>query len=276
MKQLVTILLAFLCQLGWSQKTWEIELKDGHINSQGYYLEVKNQLQFKTVSTKEEWQSRLNDSIKHGSEVFIFLHAMWGSNPQFHSMNLKHFNQYVLKETPVNHVLYIRWKAPALEYFGNLKRTIPFGESAQPELDSIINLYQSKNCKVNIMAHSMGNRILLGWLSKSKLQVNKILLMAPDISPEELESINYYSNHADETFVFYNKRDLFLDFSEILTSSNRLGKHPPLETLQANLISVVDCSNLKDLRGYGSRFSKHLYYKDSQWVTQQWQQVLRR
>lgn len=130
----------------------------------------------------------------------------------------------------------------------------------------IVNLAQNENVgAINIVAHSMGNRVLKQALDRIVLRnvlrqpFRNVVMAAPDINVAEFNTVasilKTVSNH---TTIYSSSHDVALGFSSLFHTFPRLGQAPP--TQLSRFIDTIDASGIKqDLLG-------HSYFGDSQTV----------
>ena len=114
---------------------------------------------------------------------------------------------------------------------------------------------------VNIVAHSMGNRVLMTALDRlshrrDDLQFNNIVMAAPDINIADFQELSgRLKAFAQHRTIYSSSRDMALFVSKQFHSYPRLGEAPPLSLAEG--IDTVDASNIhQDLLG-------HSYFGDS-------------
>ena len=119
--------------------------------------------------------------------------------------------------------------------------------------------HQWQNHKLHIVAHSMGNRVVLPELANflsvhgASWKIGQLISAAADAEKNELAAwLEAIRGNADGVSILYSTNDLALKASEFAHTSNRAGRDPPLGPWD-----VIDCS------GLGEDFWKHSYVFDS-------------
>jgi esterase/lipase superfamily enzyme len=112
--------------------------------------------------------------------------------------------------------------------------------------------------RINIMAHSMGNRALLRVLENAskypalaKARFGQIFLAAPDIDSRYFRRVaNVYESISDRTTLYVCSKDWALTVSGKLHANIRAGYTPPITVVSG--IDTVEVSNLNlDVLGHG-------------------------
>jgi len=122
--------------------------------------------------------------------------------------------------------------------------------------------------RVNIIAHSMGNRLLSramsqvsNKLAEAKVKFGAIILAAPDIDVDLFERLaTAYPLLSEKTTMYVSSRDRALFFSKSLQDSDRAGLTPPITVvngIDTIVVSKVDLSLLG--HGYFSGSEPVLY-----------------
>jgi esterase/lipase superfamily enzyme len=192
-----------------------------------------------------------------GSEAFLFIH---GYNVEFDDAVLRtaqlfrdlEFNGVpILFSWPAQNAW---WRYPAAED--------AVGDSSR-KLEEFISelLSRQKLTAVNVVAHSMGNRVLEGALDRLTLRkVNpgfkNVVMAAPDINIADLDNVSAIlrASTAHAT-VYASSKDVALLASKAFHSYPRLGEAPPPRVAKG--IDTVDASAIRqDLLG-------HSYFADS-------------
>jgi len=204
------------------------------------------------------FQGKLQEALKEsGSEAFLFIH---GYNVEFDDAVLR--TAQLFRDLEFNGVPILFswpaqdawWRYPAAED--------AVGDSAR-KLDEFISelLSRQKLTAVNVVAHSMGNRVLEGALDRLTLRkVNpgfkNVVMAAPDINIADLDNVSTIlrASTAHAT-VYASSQDVALLASKAFHSYPRLGEAPPPRVVKG--IDTVDASAIRqDLLG-------HSYFADS-------------
>lgn len=116
--------------------------------------------------------------------------------------------------------------------------------------------------KINILAHSMGNRILLGVLeqlhkypSLKRAHFGQIFLAAPDIDAQYFKTVSKLYTARCERTTLYVCSDKALRLADFLVDDQRLGYIPPITVVRG--IDTIEATNVAiDLIG-------HSYYAEA-------------
>lgn len=210
------------------------------------------------VQFDEELHRGLTES---GSEAFLFIH---GYNVNFDD-GVRRTAQ-LFRDLKFNGVaLLFAW--PGQDAWWRYLAAEDVVEPVSRDLEHVIvDLAQNENVSaINIVAHSMGNRVLKQALDRIALRnvihqpFRNVVMAAPDINVAEfnevVESLKTISSH---TTIYSSSHDVALAFSSLFHTFPRLGQAPP--THLDTSIDTIDASNIKqDLLG-------HSYFGDSQTV----------
>jgi len=136
---------------------------------------------------------------------------------------------------------------------------------AERPLAKFFEILQAKfpDRKLNVIAHSMGNRALMDVLRNIKnypeignLRFGQIFLAAPDIDERLFKEVaSIYPQVSDRTTLYVCARDRALRVSGALKFNSRVGYTPPITVVEG--IDTIDASNV-DLDFLG-----HSYYAEA-------------
>ncbi|OKH52823.1 hypothetical protein NIES2101_13255 [Calothrix sp. HK-06] len=134
----------------------------------------------------------------------------------------------------------------------------------------LLNLAQNSGAKkIHIIAHSMGNRGLLGAMQRilttvqaeSQVLFGQIFLAAPDVDPDIFQELAAaYQKLAERTTLYVSRKDKALLASGIIHSHPRVGFFPPITVV--NGIDTIEVSNI-DLTSLG-----HGYFAEARSLLQ--------
>ncbi len=192
-----------------------------------------------------------------GSEAFIFIH---GYNVAFDDAvrrtaqlfrDLRFGGVPILFSWPAQNAW---WRYPAAEDAVDVS-------SRQLSEFLLQTLADQKLTAVNVIAHSMGNRILTAALERLTLrranaQFNNIVMAAPDLNIADFGEVSgILRSSAARTTIYSSSRDVALLVSKSFHSYTRLGEAPPVDIAPG--IDTIDASAIRqDLLG-------HSYFGDS-------------
>lgn len=210
------------------------------------------------ISEESAFQQRLHKAFQEsGSEAFLFVH---GYNVDFDDAvrrtaqlfrDLQFNGVPILFSWPAQDAW---WRYPAAEDAVNT--------SARQLGDFLLHMLANQRLTaVNVIAHSMGNRVLVSALERlalqqRNLQFKNIIMAAPDVNVADFNEVsNILRKSAGRTTVYASSYDVALFCSKVFHSYQRLGEAPPT-TLAAG-IDTIDASAIKkDVLG-------HSYFGDS-------------
>ena len=140
----------------------------------------------------------------------------------------------------------------------------------------LLNLAQNSGAeKIHIIAHSMGNRGLLGAMqrilaqvqARSNISFGQIFLAAPDVDPDIFQELaQAYQTLAERTTLYISAKDKALATSGIIHNYPRVGFFPPITVVDG--IDTVEVSNI-DLTLLG-----HGYFADARDLLQDMHELL--
>lgn len=139
-------------------------------------------------------------------------------------------------------------------------------DQVAPRLKTLLTKLQSIGAKVDVAAHSLGNRLVLQALAfktRSPTLITNFLSIAPAVDNESLEKgeeFNSSTQHIENIFVFYSGRDDVLKWVYPVPELDRaLGytgsEHPA--RLPSN-VQMIDCTAIIDSHD-GYLFSKPIF-----------------
>ncbi len=198
--------------------------------------------------TKDEFLNLLSQSLNNDKEdhAFIFIH---GYNNSFKDAALRTAQLYYDLSYKGVPILY-SWPSIAETegYFTDAK-----------QIEKSINLFQqfitdisknNPNKKINIIAHSMGNRLLINAIDKlekenPEIKFENIILAAPDVAKNDFISKHYNNivKSAKNITLYCSKKDIALKASKIINKQNRLG-YAGKDILKKEPINTVDITKV--------------------------------
>ncbi|WOJ98501.1 alpha/beta hydrolase [Congregibacter brevis] len=162
----------------------------------------------------------------------------------------------------VDRVLLLSWPASraGITYRRDERR---FAESMPAMLEVLDELGRESGHKnINIVAHSMGSRLVLGGIPATvdNQQFSKLILVAADVDKEAfVAALPKLRQRVTNIALLVSESDRLLLLSQTLNFGERLGQ---ADDFMAPGVDVVDVSEFEDLG-----FSGHLYHLESDRVS---------
>jgi esterase/lipase superfamily enzyme len=142
-------------------------------------------------------------------------------------------------------------------------------EASEPAMTGFLNtmLYNTGAEAVHVIAHSMGNRLLLRAVQQMRPPINfaesrfqrrfeSVILAAPDNDVDSFEAFaRRYGDVSRRTTMYVSRKDLALRISGWLNDGPRAGFNPPVTVIPG--IDTVDVSQVNP------NWVGHTYYADS-------------
>jgi esterase/lipase superfamily enzyme len=207
---------------------------------------------------EEVFQGKLHEALQESrQEAFLFVH---GYNVPFDDAvrrtaqlfrDLQFDGVPILFSWPAQDAW---WRYPAAEDVVDA--------SARQLEEFLLDTFASQHLMaVNVIAHSMGNRVLMAALERLVLRranarFTNIVMAAPDINIADFSNVSsILQTSAEHTTIYSSSHDLALLASKAFHSYERLGEAPPSRIVSG--IDTVDASAIRrDLLG-------HSYFGDS-------------
>jgi hypothetical protein len=170
-----------------------------------------------------------------------FFHALWANQPYFHRNILKRL--HTLRN--VDRIVTVLWRAPYAAYSVNWWQAVERGEEARHVFAFL--LAEQRGLK-NVLCHSMGHRVFeglaIGLEPGHTPYFDHIVFAAADLDAAVLGgSLRHLPRLCRSLHLYVNRRDRFLQASNLALGCPRLGAHGPTrlpaEGWPANL-EVID------------------------------------
>ena len=209
-------------------------LKTEEINDQSIAVLIKSQI----------------DSSHH--TPLIYFHCYLGNTSIYHSFSVQRMKAY-FDNGKEEIIISIIW-TPALSYSGSWHKAFKKGLRIAPLIKGISNTFSGN---VNVLCHSMGNRVFEGVISANhRLNFNKVILAAADVKWNAFETgLKNLLNAATEIHVLTHHRDRMLKASSLIWKNKRLGLHGA--SISDTKLKIHDCTSSKALLG---KSHNHLYF----------------
>jgi len=203
---------------------------------------------------EDKFHEFLFDALKseHKDQAFIFIH---GYNNTFESAALRTAQLFYDLEYKGIPIMY-SWPSTgkATGYFKDGNNIEKSTELFQQFIKDVAEKNPEK--KLNIIAHSMGNRLLVETISKLQdthpsIKFENIIMAAPDVSKNDFDQQHSYKvfNSANHINLYCSKKDKALNLSKVLNFERRLGLadskiyiKQPLKTV--DVTEAGDCEDI--------------------------------
>ena len=233
-----------------------------------YHLELVEDVKKHIVITRRDvsadettFRGQLAEAFQQsGSEAFLFVH---GYNVEFDDSVRR--TAQLFRDLKFNGVpILFSW--PGQDAWWRYPPAEDVVVSSARQLEEFLEttLRSQRVSAVNIIAHSLGNRVLMMALERIQLRgataehlrFDNIVLAAPDINIADFDAVSRVLQASGKrTTIYSSSHDVALAFSHAFHSYARLGEAPPTRVVQS--MDTIDASAVPtDLLG-------HSYFGDS-------------
>ena len=229
--------------LGWTYSS-SLKAQQPYIEERGYVAEKKSQNLVKLTPEKDFWQSLdvfLGNTA--ADELFVYIHgfASSGTNAIYSAGVLaSHLEAPVVCFTwPSLGIVGLKGKIPLLSkntVAQNFKRDKEIIDDPRVCADmnrvmDQLKRHVGKKKRISIIAHSLGNRLLVGHLNQhtnSPVIFKRLILIAPDVNRDLFSnSLDNILSHSEYVAVFTNPKDKVLlasSMRDLFAERNRTKK----------------------------------------------------
>lgn len=188
-------------------------------------------------------------------ELFVFVHG--------HGVSFAHAARRTAQlavDLDIRHgAVFFDWPAAGVAFYGRSKKR---ADASVNDLSNFLNtvISGSKADKIHIIAHSMGNRVLLNSLKQiagqhslgSKPVFDQLIFASPDVDKSEFSIAVKATEHLSNGMTLYgSKGDVALGVSGIVNRESRAGwlpAHPDIINASVKLVAV-DTAKAKERVG---------------------------
>lgn len=218
------------------------------------------------LSSIIEQATRPEDSM----HVFVYIHGFAADTKTYQRFtgSRLHRNLYSHPNSPYNLIINIIWDNKNL-YTQELPN-MPAKGSALATLLTALRSQLPAAAQMDIMAHSMGNRILANACDRLTLDqppFRHMILAAADLPADAFSKHPALANGtqlAQDITVYRHNNDRVLGFAQQFSAGGRLGLDGPTDYSQLpNNVRVVDASWIVDNEEMSSRLTNHRYFYTS-------------
>ncbi|WP_211876884.1 alpha/beta hydrolase [Pseudarthrobacter albicanus] len=214
---------------------------------------------FETFNNDDDFVGSLRSSLSETDDGSILLYI--------HGYNTK-FEDAVIRAAQIGHDLDIRGQMALFNWpsRGNIRGYIADqnrADASESSLEKYIELLATSTgaTRINVIAHSMGNRVFSRVVSKfehlassRKIKLGIIILAAPDVDRGTFSSLaSAFPTLSENTTMYVSSKDKALRLSGHLQSFERAGHTPPV-TIHPG-IDTIQVGNLDlSLLGLGHNY----------------------
>lgn len=193
--------------------------------------------------------------------IWVYFHCMWGNNSVFQRMTLGYIDE-LIDQGGNNTLLSVIWPANELGYKRNWKKVIEKGH----RLGNFFRcMAQGQKGPVNVISHSMGNRIFQGvWQAAGDtLKLENLVLAAPDLDADIFgHDFRNMENRVKKIIVVQHHSDRLLLASSLIWKKERLGRTHHISPVPANLV-LIDATAYSSSRAVDLSNHMHFIFADS-------------
>ena len=261
--------------LGWKYDPSGVAQKP-YIEERGYVAESESRNLVKLNTAADFWKS-LDAYMEFASdELFVYIHgfASSGNNAIYSTGVLSsHLEAPVICFTwPSLGIVGLKGKIPFLSknrVAQNFKRDRKIIDDPRvcADMNSMmqkLNKYVNGRKRISIIAHSLGNRLVVGHLNqhtKSPIVFKRLILIAPDVNRDVFansldnilshsEYVVVFTNPADKVLLASSMRDLFIERHKTKKIGKSKGYVPGIEFVNYSAIAQPRGIKYLSLRHY--------------------------
>ena len=245
----------------------EIDSNSGRLNIGNFSISVSNKIQKKYIQKNICNYSEIKSIWNQSKTPLFYIHGYYSATKGVTKRTVIGFDNFLKdKNASSDGVIHIIWDAKTLDYY----KTFKIIEKTKKGLAHLLEkLYNLEKNQIQVMCHSMGNKLFLESMKtgilKSKI-ISNLILSAPDISVIEFqENISKYRAIASQIIILTHQKDKILLASSMLNGKNRLGQKPKTK-INAPNFTILNCTGVKNEQNLLSKINKHFYYIASQEV----------
>lgn len=246
---------------------------DSYCYSSSYYIEIKESTAEIGMygifnDRKEIAELPLSDlkseeivvalKLNLDDKILLYFHSLWGGFDIYHYDSLKKLD----KIEGVDKIISVLWHSTGFGYNEMWTNSILEGKKIAPLIEKLSLATASK---VNILCHSMGNRVFEGIVKSLKTDeqlFHHVFLMAPDLDVDVLDyGLSKLPVNSEDIFLYFNKDDRLLLMSKISHGRDRLGLDALEYLPELDKIPNLQIIDVTSSVSKGISLSNHLYFK---------------
>jgi len=258
-----------------------IKVKGKHSKPEKYKLEFgeivtneKERIFYRktNASSLDEIRNTLQESIdnKDNYDLNIYIHGMWANQKSVWKHTVKNLMYDLQNVSNKDQILFsIIWDTGVI-YENSVSNAYTKGKYLSNFFYNLVE-NQTTSTKINVIAHSMGNRLFQGMtehrLPSSGKFIWKYICMGADLEEnifEKNQPFEFLPNLCENIIIYVHNNDRTLKVSSILNKDKRLGLVGIKDSLlNKDIFNIVDVSLITDNESIGATFSNHRYYYSS-------------
>lgn len=179
------------------------------------------------------------------AEALLYFHCLWGQQIHFHRKSLRSLGKVWPGRGDSSAIISFVWHAGSPSYKRAWRHAAGKGEPLGPLATKIGRAYGGK---VDVLCHSMGNRLFEGVVRKagspaSDTLFRRAVLFSADLDAKTMDpDLRRLRGAVRSVAVFQHRRDLLLLFSSWIHRCPRLGRSGPLGVPEYRNMEVFDMS----------------------------------
>ncbi len=267
-------------KLEWNDST-DYNLYYGHLSySDSFDIEINldkdayNSNELARQSFVKEFIDQFKTLPDDKQNIFFYIHGFGAHNTNYLKRNNTSIQKHILNRSDNNIGAYmsLSWSAGYV-YLRTIPKAVDLGKYYGALMSDIITEAKKINpdTKVNLMTHSMGNRVFIGVFDVLKKDfknavIDNHIMAAPDVESDiftEGQPLADIEDVSKNVTIYRHNKDMVLSFSSKMSGDTRLGLDGISDRCldDCQNIKVVDCSLFNDVDRFD--FGNHNYYYQS-------------
>ncbi len=226
---------------------------------------------WKTVDLNEFKDNILDSMNVQGDDydLNVYIHGVWANHNPIWKKSVKNLTADVFDKMERRQVIIsIIWDS-SFRYDKSVVIAYAKGKELGPVFKSLLEEQNARS--VNVIAHSMGNRVFQGMVEEQlpadTIRISKYISMGADLESnifDQDQPLSSLPTLCNEIVIYVHNNDRTLKVSKLLNSNRRLGLHGISDSLyQYNCFKTIDVTLITDNESITSKITNHKYYYTS-------------
>jgi hypothetical protein len=265
----ILVLLSSLCSLSAQEAPhYFVRVHDDQTVSGGRYLSDGDKLRRPDTYRDSIDLDRLTDSLRKdvaGDRVLVYIHGFSAGDLWYERYMSKQVRAAVLPDTDSPYTVILNVMYDTHRVYSKEKKLIH--GRADLLAPVVAHLLAAVDAEISIMAHSMGNRVILDFLldwqrSDYNLPIKRLVLAAADLPIDSFEThIETLAAAADTVVIYRHDTDRVLGYARSTDDIDRLGLNLPQSwaSWPSNVV-MLDGSRVRRQKTLYDNISNHRYH----------------